>query len=34
MQMEDNIKIVLKEIGWADMAVFIWLRIGTSSGLL
>jgi hypothetical protein len=32
--MEDNIKIVLKEIVWSDMAVFIWLRIGTSSGLL
>jgi hypothetical protein len=30
----DNIKIELREIGWDGMDWIIWLRIGTSGGLL
>jgi hypothetical protein len=30
----DNIKMDLREIGWDNMDGFIWLRIGTSGGLL
>jgi hypothetical protein len=30
----DNIKIDLREIGWGVMTESIWLRIGTSRGLL
>jgi hypothetical protein len=30
----DNIKIDLREIGWDGMIGSIWLRIGTSGGLL
>jgi hypothetical protein len=30
----DNIKTELREIGWSDMNWMIWLRIGTSGGLL
>jgi hypothetical protein len=30
----DNIKIDLREIGWDGMIGLIWLRIGTSGGLL
>jgi hypothetical protein len=31
---EDNIKIDFKEIGWVLLTGLIWLRIGTSEGLL
>jgi hypothetical protein len=30
----NNIKMDLREIGWDDMDWMIWLRIGTSGGLL
>jgi hypothetical protein len=30
----DNIKIDLREIGWYGIDWIIWLRIGTSGGLL
>jgi hypothetical protein len=30
----DNIKMDLREIGWDDVNGLIWLRIGTSGGLL
>jgi hypothetical protein len=30
----DNIKMDLREVGWDDMDGSIWLRIGTSGGLL
>jgi hypothetical protein len=30
----DNIKIDLRETGWDVMSGSIWLRIGTSGGLL
>jgi hypothetical protein len=30
----DNIKIDLREIGWDGVDGLIWLRIGTSGGLL
>jgi hypothetical protein len=30
----DNIKMDLREIGWDGMVGLIWLRIGTSGGLL
>jgi hypothetical protein len=30
----DNIKMDLREIGWMVWAGSIWLRIGTSGGLL
>jgi hypothetical protein len=30
----DNIKMDLREIGWDGMDRLIWLRIGTSGGLL
>jgi hypothetical protein len=30
----DNIKMDLREIGWDGMDWSIWLRIGTSGGLL
>jgi hypothetical protein len=31
---EDNIKIKLRELGWAAWTGSIWLRIGTGGGLL
>jgi hypothetical protein len=31
---EDKLKMDLGEIGWGFWSVFIWLRIGTGSGLL
>jgi hypothetical protein len=31
---EDNIKMNLREIGWLIWTGLIWLRIGTSGGLL
>jgi hypothetical protein len=31
---EDNIKMELQEVGCGEMDVFIWLRIGSSGGLL
>jgi hypothetical protein len=31
---EDDIKMHLRAIGWGDMTEIIWLRIGTSGGLL
>jgi hypothetical protein len=31
---EDNIKINFRRIGWSGMDLMIWLRIGTSRGLL
>jgi hypothetical protein len=31
---EDNIKMDLREIGWLVWNGLIWLRIGTSGGLL
>jgi hypothetical protein len=31
---EDNIRKYLREIGWEVWIGFIWLRVGTSSGLL
>jgi hypothetical protein len=31
---EDGIKTDLREIGWEVWSGFIWLRIGTSGGLL
>jgi hypothetical protein len=31
---ENNIKMDLEEIGWGMWTAFIWLRIGTSGGLL
>jgi hypothetical protein len=31
---EDDIKMDLEEIGWEVCAGFIWLRIGTSRGLM
>jgi hypothetical protein len=31
---EDNIKMVLREIGWGGMDWMIWLRIATSGGVL
>jgi hypothetical protein len=30
----DNIKLDLREIGWAEWTGLMWLRIGTSGGLL
>jgi hypothetical protein len=30
----DNIKMDLREIGWYVLIGLIWLRIGTSGGLL
>jgi hypothetical protein len=30
----DNIKLDLREIGWGVLTGLIWLRIGTSGGLL
>jgi hypothetical protein len=30
----DNIKMDLGEIGWGGVTGLIWLRIGTSGGLL
>jgi hypothetical protein len=30
----DNIKMDLREIGWDGMDWMMWLRIGTSGGLL
>jgi hypothetical protein len=30
----DNIRMDLGEIGWCDMDWMIWLRIGTSGGVL
>jgi transcription termination factor 2 len=30
----DNIKMYLREIGWDGLDGLIWLRIGTSGGLL
>jgi hypothetical protein len=30
----DNIKMDLREIGWDEWIGLIWLRIGTSGGLL
>jgi len=32
--MGNNIKMYFKEIGWEGVAAFVWLRIGTSGGLL
>jgi hypothetical protein len=31
---EDNFKMNFRELGWDGMAGLIWLRIGTSGGLL
>jgi len=31
---EDNIKMGLREVGKEAYTVFIWLRVGTSGGLL
>jgi hypothetical protein len=31
---EDNIKMHLQEVGWRIWTGLIWLRIGTSCGLL
>jgi hypothetical protein len=31
---EDNIKMVLREVGWGAQTRSIWLRIGTGGGLL
>jgi hypothetical protein len=31
---EDNIKVDLREIGWVLWTGLMWLRIGTSGGLL
>ena len=31
---EDNIKMDLREVGWTVRTGSIWLRIGTSGGLL
>jgi hypothetical protein len=31
---EDNIRMGLREIGWKGGSGLIWLRIGTSGGLL
>jgi len=31
---EDNIRLCLREIGWEGVGGFMWLRIGTCSGLL
>jgi hypothetical protein len=31
---EDNIKMVLQEVGWGAWTGLIWLRIGTGGGLL
>jgi hypothetical protein len=31
---EDNIKIDLRDTAWGGMGWMIWLRIGTSGGLL
>jgi hypothetical protein len=31
---EDNIQMDLQDMGWAPWAGLIWLRIGTSGGLL
>jgi hypothetical protein len=31
---EDNVKMDLTEIDWAVLTGFVWLRIGTSRGLL
>jgi hypothetical protein len=33
-QWEDNIKMDLRETGWGRWTGLIWLRIGTSGGLL
>jgi hypothetical protein len=30
----DNFKMDLGKIGWGDMDCIVWLRIGTSGGLL
>jgi hypothetical protein len=30
----DNIEVDHREIGWCDMDWMIWLRIGTSGGVL
>jgi hypothetical protein len=30
----NNIKMDLRKIGWGGMIGFMWLRIGTSGGLL
>jgi hypothetical protein len=31
---KDNIKMDLREVGWAEQTGLIWLRIGTGGGLL
>jgi hypothetical protein len=31
---EDNIKVVLQEVGWMAWTGLIWLRVGTGGGLL
>jgi hypothetical protein len=31
---EDNIKMDVREIGWGGIDGLIWLRIGTSGGVL
>jgi hypothetical protein len=31
---ENNIKIDVTKIGWDVWATFIWLRVGTSGGIL
>jgi len=31
---EDNIKIVLQQIGWETRSGFIWIRIGAGDGLM
>jgi len=33
-RLEDDIKVVLEEVGWGSWAGFIWLRMGTGGGLL
>jgi hypothetical protein len=32
--LEDDIKMVLEEVGWGSWAGLIWLRTGKSDGLL
>jgi len=31
---EDNIKIVLQQLGWEEWSGFIWIRIGAEDGLM
>ena len=33
-RLEDDIKMVLEEVGWGSRAGLIWLRIGTGGGFL